>query len=81
MATLSIEIVGSFTANGSDGQRYTVNILQNVFHHNSSEGPRRVAGTQWLALENGMHVDFNGKGEYLIVELDIQLTSDDPNAP
>jgi len=81
MATQSIEIVGSFTAYGSDGQQYTVINLQDVFQHNSSEGRNRVAGNQWLALENGMHVNRIDKGKYLIVELEIQLTSDDPTAP
>jgi len=70
--------VGSFYASTADGE---YEILLNRFAEYHISGTRRVEGLKELLTDDGEPVNYISKGKYHHVTLDIDLFSDDPNAP
>jgi len=70
--------MGSFAAKDLNGKDYSINIIAE--HDDSSVGLLRPVGPPWLETDDGNRVEYIAKGRYRITGLDIELTSDDPNA-
>lgn len=70
----------SFTAEGSDGRIYTVDVFVDILDASSHGNPfAEVEGLKSLRTRNGRTVNYIEKGKYEIVG-GPTLTSDDPNA-
>ncbi len=69
------------TAQGTDGQSYTV-----VTQTSDTEAKFLGGGSsenEWrdIRTSDGRALDYLGRGHYKIARTDIELRSDDPNAP
>lgn len=74
---------GSFLAKHSSGKRYRINIFTDFIQGENSDGTLEVTGLKSLRLDDGSHVNRLGKGRYSILSAfgEIEVTSDEPNAP
>ena len=81
-----IKQIGSFIAKDSNGKTYHINKFTEFTESQSSSGLTVLPGFSSLKTENGIHVEYVGKGHYKIygippISQDVELTSDDPDAP
>ena len=76
------KLKGNFIAKGDDGQDYVIEIYVNLINVVKLDDPNAtIEGEKYLLTENGLDVNRIGKGEYLIVQTDLRLHSDSPDAP
>ena len=73
--------LGAFTAQGSDGHRYTVNIYAEFIRVAAPEGSGEVEGVQHLRLADGRPVTRLARGEYAIDGAGVTLRSHAADAP
>ena len=75
---------GSFYAWSHDGHEFLINILQDLFVSQTSNGTTRTLGNSQLRTKNGDLVNVIERGKYEVVsdagEL-IEVFSDEPEAP
>ncbi len=81
-----IKQIGSFIAKDSTGKTYHIYAFADFAESQSSSGFVSLPGIPYLKTSDGNHVQRIEKGRYKIngippIVLDIELTSDDPNAP
>ncbi len=81
-----IKQIGSFIARDSAGKTYRINKFTDFTKSESSAGITALPGFSSLKTENGTHVERVAKGRYKIYSIlpishDIELTSEDPEAP
>jgi len=71
--------IGSFLAQGSDGNEYNINIFANY----CESGTHITEGQKTLKTDNGNMINYKQKGIYELHTAfgPIKLTSDDPQAP
>lgn len=73
---------GNFIAKGDDGHDYVIEIYVNLINVGKLDDPNAtIDGLKSLQTEDGLLVNRIGKGEYLIVQTDLRLYSDSPDAP
>ena len=76
------KLKGNFIAKGDDGQDYVIEIYVDLINVGTLDDPNAtIEGLMSLETEDGLLVKRNGKGEYLIVQTDLRLHSDSPDAP
>jgi hypothetical protein len=73
-----LDHLGSFQARNNAGQEFTIDILQAITLVRSRGGIEEVRGLKELQ-SGGVHVNRIDKGRYKLGEM--ELRSDDPNAP
>ena len=73
--------VGTFTAHDAERNEYTVFVFQDIILCRSSDGTSRTPGRLTLETDDGTHVNWIEKGKYRIIGVEIDIFSDDPNAP
>jgi hypothetical protein len=81
---IKIEHTGSFKAQSTDGQKYTIFIFTEYVIGEMLNDPTGTFNNGFhLKTSEGKHVNHIGKGKYVILGLhgEIPITSDDPNAP
>jgi len=77
-----VKHTGTFTAHSADGRRYTVDVFTEFIECRSQRGCEVVEGMKSLRTSDGQHVNRLDKGRYRTAGiLEVDLVSDDPNAP
>ncbi len=73
--------MGAFTARGSDGHQYTVNIYIDYIRVGPLGESAEVEGVRHLRLPDGRRVDRIRQGEYEVAGAGLILHSDAADAP
>jgi hypothetical protein len=81
MSKKEVEHIRRFTAHDENGTGYDIDEYQDFIIAESRAGSSRLPGMRSFKTSNGYHVNLNGKGQYHIVELGIDVTSGDSDAP
>ena len=72
----------NFIAKDDDGQDHVIEIYVNLINVGKLDDPNAsIDGLKTLQTKDGLLVNRIGKGEYLIVQTDLRLHSDSPDAP
>ncbi|NQT09966.1 MAG: hypothetical protein HQ573_02195 [Desulfobacteraceae bacterium] len=75
--------MGSFSAQGSDGKKYNINIWADLVESFSSSGSHITPGQMTFKTDDRNIINYKKKGIYELHTAfgPIELTSDDPQAP
>lgn len=75
------ERTGSFTAEGSDGKTYIVDVVTNYIDAGNLTPHAVIEGKKEYRTSNGFTVKRVSKGEYTLLMTGVTLRSTSPNAP
>ncbi len=81
MSRKTIEQTGEFMATSPDGEEVDILIFTEFHEGRTSEGPYRTQGLKQLRTASGTPVNRIAKGRYRVFDSQIELTSDDDQAP
>ncbi|MGD0541616.1 MAG: hypothetical protein ABSB33_08875 [Tepidisphaeraceae bacterium] len=71
----------SFTATDPAGAEYTIHEFTKFIDVGTRDGAHHEPGFKSLQTSRGQAVNYVSKGRYKLVFPEIELTSDDPDAP
>lgn len=75
------ERTSTFTAVGSDGKNYIVDVVTNYIDAGNLTPHAVIEGTKEYRTSNGFAVTRVGKGEYIITLTGVTLRATSPDAP